>query len=315
MGPVASQEAIKELGTNGGGFFNANSSHPFENPTALSNLLELLAILVIPAGLTFTFGRMVGNKKQGYVILGAMLILFVLFLGACYAAEAAGNPLLSAQGVSQPSALEGKEVRFGIGQSSLFTVVTTAASCGAVNNMHDSLTPLGGLVPLLQIMLGEVVFASLGRALTGCSCSPFGVFIIGLMLEDPRIPVKKIESAEMKMAFSLPQTRISILMEVPSPLPMPIVLCCHPAPHGLSEIRTVFLSRRNNGSAFCGLNANNTFYNISLAVHAPGLFGVISPAPAIAQPAGNKNNNPQSSGLSRPQDLFPPSDGTSDRSP
>lgn len=167
MGPVASQEFIKMLGTNGGGFFNANSAHPFENPTPLTNFIEMMAILLIPAGLPFTFGWMVKDEKQGRVIFAAMLILFILFLGITYSSEAMGNPHITQLGVSGSSAMEGKEVRFGIANSALFTTITTAASCGAVNNMHDSLTPLGGLIPMLQIMLGEIIFGGVGSGLYG----------------------------------------------------------------------------------------------------------------------------------------------------
>ncbi|UWG96593.1 potassium-transporting ATPase subunit KdpA [Dehalobacter sp. DCM] len=303
MGPVASQEAIKQFGTNGGGFFNANSAHPFENPTALSNFLELLAVLVIPAGLTFTFGRMVGNKKQGYVILGTMLILFVLFLGICYTAEIAGNPLLTAQGISQPTAMEGKEVRFGIGQSSLFAVVTTAASCGAVNNMHDSLTPLGGLVPMVQIMLGEVVFGGVGSGLYGMLMFVIlTVFIIGLMVgRTPEYLGKKIESPEMKMAiFAVLIPSITILLgsAIAVVTKDGVSSILNPGPHGLSEILYGFASAAgNNGSAFAGLSANTLFYNISLAIAMLlGRFGVIIPALAIAGSLAAKKTIPQGPG-------------------
>ncbi|MEN6326617.1 MAG: potassium-transporting ATPase subunit KdpA, partial [Syntrophomonas sp.] len=303
MGPVASQEAIKQLGTNGGGFFNANSAHPFENPTALTNLLELLAILAIPAGLTFTFGRMVGNKKQGYVILSAMLILFVLFLGTCYTAEMAGNPLLFEQGVSTPSAMEGKEVRFGIGGSSLFSVVTTAASCGAVNNMHDSLTPMGGLVPLLQIMLGEVVFGGVGAGLYGMLMFVIlTVFIIGLMVgRTPEYLGKKIESQEMKMAIYavlIPSITILLGSAIAAVTKVGVSSILNPGPHGLSEILYGFASAAgNNGSAFAGLNANTTFYNVSLAIAMLlGRFGVIMPVLAIAGSLAAKKTIPQSPG-------------------
>lgn len=313
LGPVASQEAIKELGTNGGGFFNANSAHPFENPTPLSNLLELLAILVIPAGLTVTFGKMVGDRKQGFVILGAMLFLFILFLGVCYSAELAGNPLLNAQGVAQPSAMEGKEVRFGIGESALFTTVTTAASCGAVNNMHDSLTPLGGLVPLLQIMLGEVVFGGVGAGLYGMLAFVIlTVFIIGLMVgRTPEYLGKKIESYEMRMAIYavlIPGITILIGSAVAAVTEMGVSSTLNSGPHGLSEILYGFSSAAgNNGSAFAGLNANTLFYNLSLAAAMLlGRLGVIVPVLAIAGNLAGKKSIPQGAGTFRTTNfLFP----------
>jgi len=303
MGPVASQEAIKQLGTNGGGFFNANSAHPFENPTPLANFLELLAIFLIPAGLTFAFGHMVGNKRQGHVILGAMLTLFILFLGVCYFAESAGNPVLEAQGVSQPSAMEGKEVRFGIGESSLFTTVTTAASCGAVNNMHDSLTPLGGLIPLLQIMLGEVVFGGVGAGLYGILLFVIiTVFIIGLMVgRTPEYLGKKIESYEMKMAIYavlIPGMTILAGSAIAAVTKAGTFSILNSGPHGLSEILYAFSSAAgNNGSALAGLNANTPFYNISLAVAMLlGRFGVIIPVLAIAGNLAGKKIIPQGPG-------------------
>jgi len=288
MGPVASQEIIKLLGTNGGGFFNANSAHPFENPTPLSNLVEMLAILVIPAGLTVTFGRMVGDARQGRVILAAMLILFIFFLGVCYAAEVAGNPQLNALGVTGPS-MEGKEVRFGVVNSVLFATVTTAASCGAVNAMHDSLTPLGGLVPMLQMMLGEVVFGGVGAGLYGMLVFVIlTVFIVGLMVgRTPEYLGKKIESRETKMAtlaVLIPAATILVGAALAAVTKAGTASVLNPGPHGLSEILYAFSSAAgNNGSAFAGLNANTPFYNIAIGLAMLiGRFGVILPVLAIA---------------------------------
>ncbi|OAT82335.1 potassium-transporting ATPase subunit KdpA [Desulfotomaculum copahuensis] len=289
MGPVASQEFIKELGTNGGGFFNANSAHPFENPTPLTNLVEMLAILVIPAGLAITFGRMVKDVRQGRVVLAAMLILFVLALGVCYTSEVTGNPQISALGVSGPTAMEGKEVRFGITNSALFATVTTAASCGAVNTMHDSLTPLGGLVPMLQIMLGEVVFGGVGSGLYGMLIFVIlTVFIVGLMVgRTPEYLGKKIESREMKMAtlaVLIPAATILIGAALAAATKAGTSSIANPGPHGLSEILYAFASGTgNNGSAFAGLNANTLFYNLAIGLAMfIGRFGVILPVLAIA---------------------------------
>lgn len=300
MGPVASQEIIKEMGVNGGGFFNANSAHPFENPTPLTNFLEMLAILIIPAGLTFTFGHMVGNIKQGRVILAAMLVLFVLFLGVCYTSEVAGNPQIQALGVSGPSVMEGKEVRFGVANSTLFTTITTAASCGAVNAMHDSLTPLAGLVPMLQIMLGEVVFGGVGAGLYGMLVFVIlTVFIVGLMVgRTPEYLGKKIESRETKMAtlaVLIPAVTILIGSALAAATKTGTSSVLNPGPHGLSEMLYAFSSAAgNNGSAFAGLNANTTFYNLSLALAMLiGRFGVILPVLAIAgSMAGKKTAAP-----------------------
>lgn len=289
MGPVASQEAIKLLGTNGGGFFNANSSHPFENPTPLTNLLEMLAILIIPAGLTITFGQMVGNRRQGLVILAAMLLLFVFALGVVYASEHYGNPQLGALGMRGPTAMEGKEVRFGIVNSSLFATITTAASCGAVNTMHDSLTPLGGLILMLQMMLGEVVFGGVGSGLYGMLVFVIlTVFIIGLMVgRTPEYLGKKIEAREVKMAILavlIPAATILLGSALAAVIKTGTSSILNPGPHGLSEILYAFASGAgNNGSAFAGLNANTPFYNIALGlVMLIGRFGVILPVLAIA---------------------------------
>lgn len=303
MGPVASQEFIKMLGTNGGGFFNANSAHPFENPTPLTNFIEMLAVLVIPAALPLTFGKMVGQVRQGRAILAAMVILFVLMLGVCYTGEMAGNPQIAAIGVSGPSAMEGKEVRFGIANSSLFTTITTAASCGAVNNMHDSLTPIGGLVPLLQIMLGEVVFGGVGAGLYGMLAFVImTVFIVGLMVgRTPEYLGKKIESREMKMAtlaILIPGVTILLLSGLAAITKAGLASVLNPGPHGLSEILYAFASGAgNNGSAFAGLNANTLFYNLAIGMAMLiGRFGVILPMLAIAGSMAAKKTIPAGPG-------------------
>jgi len=310
MGPVASQEIIKELGVNGGGFFSANSAHPFENPTPLTNFLEMLAILLIPVGLTFTFGHMVGNVKQGRVILASMLILFVLFLGICYTGEVAGNPQINTLGVNGPS-MEGKEVRFGVANSTLFATITTAASCGAVNAMHDSLTPLGGLVPLLQIMLGEVVFGGVGAGLYGMLVFVIlTVFIVGLMVgRTPEYLGKKIESRETKMAtlaVLIPAAAIlaGSALAVAAKTGTSSVL--NPGPHGLSEMLYAFTSAAgNNGSAFAGLNANTLFYNLSLGLAMLiGRFGVILPVLAIAGSMAGKKTAPPGPGTFETTGVF-----------
>ncbi len=289
MGPVASQESIKMLGTNGGGFFNANSAHPFENPTSFTNLLEMLALMIIPVALVFTFGRMVKDAPQGRSILAAMLILFTLSLGVCYAAETFGNPNVQALGVSSPTSMEGKEVRFGIADSSLFTTATTAVSCGAVNNMHDSLTPLGGMVPLFLMMLGEVVFGGVGAGLYGILMFVIiTVFIIGLMVgRTPEYLGKKIEARETKMAtIAVLISAAAILLgagtAAVSQTGVSSVL--NPGPHGLSEILYAFTSAAgNNGSAFAGLTTNTVFYNVTMGLAMIiGRFGIIVPVLALA---------------------------------
>ncbi|GBF32134.1 potassium-transporting ATPase A chain [Desulfocucumis palustris] len=300
MGPVASQEIIKELGTNGGGFFNANSAHPFENPTPLTNLIEMLAILVIPVALTFTFGHMVGNIRQGRAIFAAMLVLFVLLLGVCYTGEMAGNPQIASLGVSGPSVMEGKEVRFGVVNSALWATVTTATSCGAVNAMHDSLTPLAGLVPLLQIMLGEVVFGGVGSGLYAMLVFVIlTVFIVGLMVgRTPEYLGKKIESREMKMAtlaVLIPAAMILIGAGLASVTMAGTASVLNPGPHGLSEMLYAFSSQTgNNGSAFAGLTANTPFYDwLGAVAMLIGRFGVIVPVLAIAgSMAGKKTVAP-----------------------
>ncbi|MEW5762837.1 MAG: potassium-transporting ATPase subunit KdpA [Bacillota bacterium] len=305
VGPVASQEAIKELGTNGGGFFAANAAHPFENPTPLTNFLEMLAILLIPAGLTVTFGQVVGDVRQGRAVLGAMAALFVLFLAACYAAEAAGNPQLHALGIPGPS-MEGKEVRFGAAGSALWATVTTAASCGAVNAMHDSLTPLGGLVPLVQMMLGEVVFGGVGAGLYGMLIFVLlTVFIVGLMVgRTPAYLGKKIEAGEMKMAILavlIPAAVILVGAGLAAATRAGTAPVFNPGPHGLSEILYAFASAAgNNGSAFAGLKAGTPFYNLILAsAMLLGRFGVILPVLAIAGSMAAKKPAPTGPGTFR----------------
>lgn len=294
MGPVASQEAIKELGTNGGGFMNANSAHPYENPTPLSNFLEMLAILLIPAALPFAFGHMSGDKRQGWAIFAAMMLMFVIAVGACYSSEAAGNPEI-AKLVQGASAMEGKEVRFGIGNSALFAAVTTATSCGAVNSMHDSFTPLGGMIPLLLIMLGEIVFGGVGSGLYGMLIFVIiTVFIVGLMVgRTPEYLGKKIESREMKMvtlAVLIPAASILLGSAVAASGSFGTSSILNAGPHGLSEILYAYSScTGNNGSAFGGLNANTLFYNLTLsAALLIGRFGIILPILAVAGSMGMK---------------------------
>ncbi|MDI3328528.1 MAG: potassium-transporting ATPase subunit KdpA [Alicyclobacillaceae bacterium] len=306
MGPVASQEAIKMLGTNGGGFFNANSAHPFENPTPVSNMLEMWSILVLPAALVFTFGRMTGKPRQGAVILGAMLLLFALALAGTYLSERAGNPLLAQMGVQAPTAMEGKEVRFGIGQSALFSVVTTAVSCGAVNNMHDSLTPLGGMVPMLLMMLGEVVFGGIGSGLYGMLVfALMTVFLVGLMVgRTPEYLGKKIEAREVKLAtlaVIVPAATILTGAAVSVVTPAGLSSLGNPGPHGLSEVLYAFASGAgNNGSAFGGLNAGTLYYNLAIALAMwIGRFGVILPVLGIAGSLAAKKPVPEGPGTFR----------------
>lgn len=279
MGPVASQEAIKELGTNGGGFFNANSAHPFENPTPLSNFLEMLAVLLLPAALCFTFGEMVGDRRQGWAIFIAMTVLFAAFLGAALYAEQHGNPAFGKLGVDQTASalqaggnMEGKETRFGIVDSTLFDTVTTATSCGAVNSMLDSYTPLGGLMPLWLIQLGEMVFGGVGSGLyTMLAFAMLAVFIAGLMVgRTPEYLGKKIESYEMK-TVSLIILITPLLVLVGTAVAVMTAAgragTLNPGTHGFSEILYAFSSAaNNNGSAFAGLDAGSPFYNIALGI-------------------------------------------------
>ncbi|AGU52238.1 potassium-transporting ATPase A chain [Variovorax paradoxus B4] len=310
MGPVASQEAIKMLGTNGGGFFNANSAHPYENPTALSNLLQMLAIFLIPAALCFTFGRVVGDMRQGWAVLAAMTIMFVIAVIVITPSEQAGNPLLGSLGVDQMSSalqsggnMEGKEVRFGIDASALFAAITTAASCGAVNVMHDSLTPLGGMVPMVLMQLGEVVFGGVGTGLYGMLIfAMLAVFIAGLMIgRTPEYLGKKIEVREMKLiSIAILVTPILVLAGTA----VAVVAgagragIANPGAHGFSEILYALTSAaNNNGSAFAGLSANTPFYNglLGFAMWL-GRFGVIVPVLAIAGALAAKKRLPVTGG-------------------
>lgn len=303
LGPVASQEAIKMLGVNGGGFFNANSSHPFENPTPLSNFLQMLSIFLIPTAVVFTFGHFASDKRQGYAVLGAMLLLFSCMLAVTYASELYGNPIVGDLGVSGSTAMEGKEVRFGIGSTALFATVTTAASCGAVNAMHDSLTPLGGLGPMLQMMLGEVVIGGVGAGFYGMMMYVlFTVFIVGLMVgRTPEYLGKKIEAYEMKMAtlaILIPSVAILLGSAIASVTEAGVAGIANPGPHGLSEILYAFASgAANNGSAMGGLVANTPFYNVMLAATMLlGRFGVILPVLAIAGNLAQKKKSPPGPG-------------------
>ena len=279
MGPAASQVAIKMLGTNGGGFFNANSAHPYENPTPLSNLLEMLAIFLIPGGLCITFGEMVGDRRQGWAILVTMLVIFIPLALGVTAAEQAGNPILHGLAIDQHASalqaggnMEGKETRFGIAASSLFTAITTGASCGAVNTMHDSLTPLGGLVPMWLIQLGEVIFGGVGSGLYGMlAFAVVAVFIAGLMVgRTPEYIGKKIEAYEMKMAslaVLIPCALVVIGTAIAVMTPAGASAVGNPGAHGFSEILyAVSSASNNNGSAFGGLSANTPFWNIMLGV-------------------------------------------------
>lgn len=310
MGPVASQEAIKLLGTNGGGFFNANSAHPYENPTALANFVQMIAIFLIPAALCFAFGRVVGDPRQGWAILAAMTVMFVLAVVAVIPAEHAGNPLLAPLGIDQASSalqaggnMEGKDVRFGIDASALFAAITTAASCGAVIAMHDSFTPLGGMVPLVLMQLGEVVFGGVGTGLYGMLVfAVLAVFIAGLMIgRTPEYLGKKIEIREMKLtSIAILVTPILVLAgtavaAIADPGKAGIA---NPGAHGFSEILYAFTSAgNNNGSAFAGLSANTPFYNAMLAVAMWfGRFGVIVPVLAIAGSLAAKKRLPVTAG-------------------
>lgn len=302
LGPVASQEAIKMLGTNGGGFFNANSAHPFENPSALTNLVQMLSIFVLGAGLTFTFGKAVGNTRQGWAILAAMLALFLVGASVTYWQEAAGNPALHQIGLAGAN-MEGKEVRFGIAASALFSVVTTAASCGAVNAMHDSFTAIGGLVPMFNMQLGEIVIGGVGSGIYGFLLyALLAVFIAGLMVgRTPEYVGKKIEAREVKLAVLaivilplciLGFTAMSVVL--PAGLAGPL----NKGPHGFSEVLYAFSSATgNNGSAFAGLTAGTPFYNGLLGVAMwLGRFLVIVPVLAIAGSLAAKKHTPATSG-------------------
>lgn len=302
LGPVASQEAIKMLGTNGGGFFNANSAHPFENPTALTNLVQMLSIFAIGSGLTYCFGKAVGNTRQGWAILSAMMLLFLAGAGITYWQEAMGNPVLHQLGVAGGN-MEGKEVRFGIAASALFSVVTTAASCGAVNAMHDSFTALGGMIPLFNIQLGEIVVGGVGAGIYGFLLfALLAVFIAGLMVgRTPEYVGKKIEAKEVKLAvLAIAVLPLCILgfTALSSVLPAGLAGPLNEGPHGFTEILYAYASGTgNNGSAFAGLTAGTPFYNglLSIAMWI-GRFFMIVPALAIAGSLAAKRYTPETAG-------------------
>ena len=308
QGPVASQEVIKEFGTNGGGFFGANSAHPFENPTPFSNFFQLVLIFAIPSALTYTLGRLTGSQRHGWAVWGAMALLFLAGVSTAYWAEARGNPQLA--GVGQTSNalqsggnMEGKEVRFGIANSALFATVTTDASCGAINGQHDSFTPLGGMVPLINIMLGEVVFGGVGAGLYGIVVFVIlAVFIAGLMVgRTPEYLGKKIESYDVKMAMlAILILTFTILgfSAVAIIKPFGTSSISNPGPHGLSQVLYAYVSSAgNNGSAFGGLNANTMWYNTSTAVaQLLGRFFMIIPVLAIAGSLAKKRIVPESVG-------------------
>ncbi|MFH1150374.1 MAG: potassium-transporting ATPase subunit KdpA [Actinomycetota bacterium] len=303
MGPVASQEAIKQLGTNGGGFFNANSAHPFENPTPATNFLELLAILLLPAACCVMYGKMAGNWRHGVVLLLAMLILFAAGLGAMYWSEARGNPRIAKLGVSEPTAMEGKEVRNGVGWSALWGESTTAASNGSTNSTLDSYTPAGGMVALANIMLGEVIFGGIGVGLTGMIVFALvTVFIVGLMVgRTPEYLGKKIEAWDMKMAvlvILIPSAVIMIGAAIAAVTRAGTSATLNPGPHGLSEMLYAWSSGAgNNGSAFAGLDANTAFYNLGIGVATIiGRFGTIIPVLAIAGSLAKKKSTPLTAG-------------------
>jgi K+-transporting ATPase ATPase A chain len=302
VGPVASQLAIKMLGTNGGGFFNANSAHPFENPDAISNFVQIVTIFVIGAALTNVFGRMVGDQRQGWAILAAMGVLFLAGVAVTYWAEAAGNPLIEALGIPGGN-MEGKEVRFGIAMSALFAVITTAASCGAVNAMHDSFTALGGMIPLINMELGEIIVGGVGAGLYGMLIFVvIAIFVAGLMVgRTPEYVGKKIEAKEVKMAILamlvLPLFMLG-LSAVSEVLPFAVSSIANPGPHGHSEILYAFTSAAaNNGSAFGGLSGNTLWYNLTLAAGMFfGRFFIIVPALAVAGSLAAKKTHPASAG-------------------
>jgi len=309
QGPVASQEAIKMIGTNGGGFFNANSAHPYENPTPFSNFLQILSIFIIPAGLTYTLGRMTGSPRHGWAVLAAMFILFAAGFTFCYWAESQQHPLIhGAQQVRTTTApggnMEGKEVRNGIAESALFATITTDASCGAVNGMHDSFTPLGGMIPLANIMLGEVVFGGVGSGMYGMLIFVvLAVFIAGLMVgRTPEYLCKKIEAYDVKMsmlyALIFPLIILSITAAFVLMPNIGLSSLNNPGPHGLSEILYAFTSGAgNNGSAFAGLNANTWWYNVMLGWDMLcGRLLMMIPVLALAGNLAQKKSVPPSPG-------------------
>jgi len=304
MGPVASQIAIKQLGTNGGGFFNVNSAHPFENPTPLSNFLEVIGILLISAALCYTYGAMVGDTRQGWALLAVMTIILVAMLGVCYQAESGLNPLLNGHGVDQAAGnMEGKEVRFGIANSALWATVTTSASNGSVNSMHDSFTPLGGMIPLIAMHLGEVVFGGVGSGLYGMLVFVIvAVFVAGLLVgRTPEYLGHKVESFEMKMASLLilimPIT-VLVLTALAVIMPDGRAGIANPGAHGFSEILYAFTSQgNNNGSAFAGLSANTPFYNLTGAVAMLiGRYWLALPTLALAGSLARKKLVPAGEG-------------------
>jgi len=309
-GPVASQEIIKELGTNGGGFMNANSAHPYENPTPLTNLLEMLAIFSIGAGLTHTFGKMVGDRKQGWALFAVMAILFLAGAAPAIWAEQHGNPQYAKMGIDQHASatqsggnMEGKEVRFGIVESAMWATVTTDTSCGAVNSMHDSYTPLGGMVPMINMQLGEVIFGGVGSGLYGIVVmAVLAVFIAGLMVgRTPEYLGKKIEAREMKLAMLyvlIFPTVILIPTAIATVLPTGLSSISNPGPHGFSQVLYAYTEAgANNGSAFAGLNANTAFYNVTIAiVMLLGRFMMAIPALAIAGSVAAKKSTAASAG-------------------
>lgn len=309
IGPVASQVAIKMLGTNGGGFFNANAAHPFENPDAISNFIQMVSIFAIGGALTNVFGRMVGNQKQGWAIFAAMGTLFLIGVVVCYWAEAAGNPLVHALGIDGGN-MEGKETRFGTALSALFAVITTAASCGAVNAMHDSFTALGGMIPMINMMLGEIIIGGVGAGFYGILMFVvIAIFVAGLMVgRTPEYLGKKIEAKEVKMAMlavlCLPLAMLGFAA-VAVVLPTGVASIGNAGPHGFSEILYAYTSAAaNNGSAFGGLSGNTSWYNITLGIAMlMGRFLVIVPALAIAGSVAAKKTVPESAGTF-------PTDGT-----
>ncbi|QKC81832.1 potassium-transporting ATPase subunit KdpA [Mesorhizobium sp. NZP2077] len=302
LGPVASQVAIKMLGTNGGGFFNANASHPFENPDAISNFIQMVTIFALGAALTNVFGRMVGNQRQGWAILATMGVLFIAGVAICYWAEASGNPLVHALGIDGGN-MEGKETRFGIALSALFAVITTAASCGAVNAMHDSFTALGGFIPMINMQLGEVIVGGVGAGFYGILMFiVVAVFVAGLMVgRTPEYLGKKIEAKEVKMAMlailCLPLAMLTFTA-IAVVLPSAVASMANGGPHGFSEVLYAYTSAAaNNGSAFGGLSGNTPWYNITLGITMwMGRFFVIIPALAIAGSLATKKTVPASAG-------------------
>ncbi len=302
LGPVASQVAIKMLGTNGGGFFNANAAHPFENPTALSNYVQIISIFALGAALTNVFGRMVGNQRQGWAVLAVMGVLFLAGVAVVYPAEAHGNDILNAIGLTGGN-MEGKEVRFGIAASSLFAVITTDASCGAVNAMHDSFTALGGMIPLINMQLGEIIVGGVGSGMYGMLLFVIiAIFVAGLMVgRTPEYVGKKIEAKEVKMAMLailiLPLMYLG-LTAVAAVSPDGVSQLGNPGPHGFTEMLYLYTSSTgNNGSAFAGISANTLFYNVTGAVAMfIGRFWMIVPTMAIAGSLATKKSIPPSSG-------------------